>query len=77
MKIIITTKVEQSADNHFMYWVNRGYSGALGKFEPPTKHVKSLDYGQFLAKAREADAVGINHTESHYYLMTGVSEFSE
>jgi len=68
----INYKVEQSADNHFMYWVNRGYKGKLGEFEPPTKHVKTVDYKGFAKMAHDADAVGINHTESHYYLMTGV-----
>jgi len=49
--------VEESKDNHFMYWVNRGYKGVLGAFKPPTKNLHSIKFPEWLKIAHTADEV--------------------
>lgn len=62
-------KVEESKDNHFMYWTNRGRPRG---FTPPTKHVSGYNYERWLKIAHDADTLGIDPSEKHLYLMTGV-----
>ena len=50
-------QVEESTDNHFMYWVNRGYKGKLGAFTPPTKNLHSIKFHEWLKIAHTADEV--------------------
>jgi len=51
------SQVEESKDNHFMYWVNRGYKGVLGAFKPPTKNLHSIKFPEWLKIAHTADEV--------------------
>jgi hypothetical protein len=55
-------QVEESQDNHFMYWVNRGYKGTLGAFTPPTKNLHSLKFPEWLKIAHTADEVAAEQT---------------
>jgi hypothetical protein len=55
-------QVEESQDNHFMYWVNRGYKGTLGAFTPPTKNLHSLKFPEWLKIAHTADEVAAKQT---------------
>jgi hypothetical protein len=53
--------------------VNRAYNGRLGLFTPPTQHMGSVKFDDWLKLAHAADAHGIEADESHHYLMLGVA----
>ena len=61
--------VEQSPDNHFMYWSMAGGRPQEG-FVPPTELV-DLSFKKWLALAHRADEARIDSTVKHYYFMTG------
>jgi hypothetical protein len=60
--------VEQSPNNHFMYWntAGRNHEG----YVPPTEIV-DLSFKKWLLLARRADAARIDSDAKHYYFMTG------
>ena len=67
----VSYKIETSPrGNHFMYWVNRGLP--KHKFTPPTEKVSGMRFSNWLKKAKDADAIGLDAEEEHFYLMTGV-----
>lgn len=63
-------KVEESKNNHFMYWTQK--SSRIKKWTAPTKRLGSMTFKTWLKIARDADSLGIGAEEKHYYLMTGV-----
>ena len=60
--------VEQSPNNHFMYWnvAGRNHEG----YVPPTQLV-DLSFKTWLRLARRADEARIDSDAKHYYFMTG------
>ncbi len=68
-------KVEQSKNNHFMYWTSKAPT-AKSKFpdwKPPTKIIGSMSYKQWSERARRIDREGIDPEAEHYYLMMGTT----
>mmetsp|Transcript_25690 Transcript_25690/g.42865 ORF Transcript_25690/g.42865 Transcript_25690/m.42865 type:complete len:384 (+) Transcript_25690:109-1260(+) len=59
--------VEQSKNNHFMFWKQhkKGRSG----FKPPTK-VIGMKFDEWLVKAKDADKNGLDANSPHFYFMS-------
>lgn len=70
-------KVEQSSNNHFMYWQHKaGVLSLYSDWKPPTNIVSHVTFSNWLNMARAADAEAKGPEEEHYYLMLGTAPLS-
>jgi len=65
-------KVEQSRNNHFMYWQHKAGASSLYKdWQAPTKIVTGVSFSEWLNWAHAADAEETGPEVPHHYLMLG------